>query len=64
MSDDTRQFTGEPDADLERWLGEHFESWIPSRRELVLREAGGVEAMLLAGQTVVKHDDGTVSIRV
>jgi hypothetical protein len=64
MPDDVRLFTGEPDADLERWLGEHFESWMPSKRQLVLREQGGVEAIVLAGQWVVKHEDGSVSIRV
>jgi hypothetical protein len=61
---DVRRFTGEPDADLERWLGDQFESWIPSRRELVLRARGGVEAVVLAGQQIAKDDDGEVSIRV
>lgn len=36
-----RQFTGEPDDALERWLGTNFVSWVPSRRELIINPGRG-----------------------
>jgi hypothetical protein len=30
------QFTGEPSAELEAWLGDWFESWIPTARQVVI----------------------------
>jgi hypothetical protein len=38
---EARRFTGEPDADLERWIGDQFESWVPSKRQLVIRTREG-----------------------
>ncbi len=64
MPDDMRVFTGEPDADLEGWLGDAFESWIPSRRELALTPRGGIETIVQAGQRIVRSENGEVSVRV
>jgi hypothetical protein len=35
------QFTGEMDAEIERWLGDAFNSWLPSRRALEVRTHEG-----------------------
>lgn len=29
-------FDGEPDADVEKWLGDNFVLWVPATRELVV----------------------------
>lgn len=42
---EARRFTGEMDDGLERWLGVHFNSWIPSKRQL---EIGTLEGMMIA----------------
>lgn len=50
---EARQFTGEPDAELELWLGDWFESWVPSRRELVIRTLESNEFTASAGDWII-----------
>lgn len=57
---EARRFAGEPDGDLELWLGDAFETWLPSRRQLVFHIAkGGSEATIDAGDWVIAEPDGT-----
>ena len=34
---EARQFSGEPDPELETWLGDWFESWVPQKSQLIIR---------------------------
>lgn len=51
------QFTGEMDAEIERWLGDAFESWVPSMRRLVMSEAYVHGVVVNAGDWIVKDGD-------
>ncbi len=55
-----RQFRGEPDSEIEVWLGDAFESWLPSARELLLRQADGENVRVQAEQWMVKTPYGIV----
>ena len=54
---ETRLFDGEMSADLELWLGDAFESWLPSTRQLIVRSPDG-ERTVDAGQWITQ--DGRV----
>lgn len=55
------QHKGEPDAELETWLGEAFETWLPSRDELVFRiaKSNNKEVTIQAGDWIIKEPDGS-----
>lgn len=50
----SRLFDGEMTADLELWLGDAFESWVPSMRQLIVRDPSGVEHIVSAGDRVTQ----------
>lgn len=52
------QFTGEPSDELELWLGDWFESWIPSREQLVIRTLESNEHTASAGDWIIKGVQG------
>lgn len=56
-----RTFTGEMDAEVELWLGEAFESWLPSARQLLIK-INGFEVRVVPGQRLVKLPDGEVLV--
>lgn len=45
---------------LELWLGDYFETWLPSKRQLVFRveKAMGMEAFVKEGDWVIQEPDG------
>ena len=47
------QFDGDPDSELELWLGDAFESWIPSEAKLVFHTLTG-EVTVQEGTWVIK----------
>ena len=55
------QFTGEPSDEIEVWLGDAFESWLPSRSMLAIR-SGGVEKYAYVGNWIIKGYDGGVHV--
>lgn len=48
------RFDGAPSEYGELWLGEAFQSWMPSARQLVIRTHTGEEATVPAGTLLVK----------
>lgn len=50
---EARQFDGEPSAEFELWLGDAFETWLPSQHALVIKRAG-VEHEAVAGDWVIR----------
>lgn len=40
-----RRFDGEMSAELEMWLGDAFESWLPSTRQVLVRSPQGERAV-------------------
>jgi hypothetical protein len=52
-----RLFTGEMDADLELWLGEGFNSWLPRRRQLEIYESGQIR-VVSEGERIMKTPSG------
>lgn len=50
---EAEQFTGEPDANLESWLGDWFVSWAPKRRQLVIKTRESNEFTADAGDWVI-----------
>lgn len=56
------RFDGDPDVvrDLELWLGRAFETWLPSRDQLVFHVAKGrAEVTVGAGDWVIAEPDGS-----
>lgn len=51
-------FWGEPDADLEHWLGKYFVSWGPSAAHVVIRMGDGLAMMFGAPQAFAKDERG------
>lgn len=56
---EARVFTGEPDPELERWMGRSFETWLPSTRQLVVRTLEG-EHTISAGWYVIRGVAGEI----
>jgi hypothetical protein len=52
------QFDGVPDIEVERWLGDRFESWVPSRRLLLVRMGTGEPMPIIPGQWMAREDGG------
>ncbi len=52
------RFSGDPDGDLELWLGDWFETWLPSKRQLVIRTLESNEHTASAGDYVIKGVQG------
>lgn len=46
-------WNGEPDWELELWLGDDFETWLPSSRQLVIRTLEG-EITASAGDYIIR----------
>jgi hypothetical protein len=51
-------FSGDMDSDIETWLGDALESWVPSRRQLVITIGAGVEMVVEAGRWIFKDANG------
>lgn len=58
---EVRIFSGEPDPDLELWLGDAFESWLPGTNELLVI-SDGVETRVRSGYRLIKLDAETVLV--
>lgn len=52
---EARHFTGEPDSELELWLGDSFETWLPSKRQLVIRTVEPNEHTASGGDWSIEH---------
>ncbi len=50
---DAWKFTGEMDNDLELWLGDWFESWVPSQQQLIIRTLESNEHTASAGDYII-----------
>ena len=48
---------GNPDSDIELWLGDSFESWLPSQGKLAIRTLEG-EITASAGDWIIKGVNG------
>jgi hypothetical protein len=53
------QWDGQPDSGLERWMGDAFESWIPSKRQLAIRTLEG-EHIISAGDWIIRGVEGEI----
>lgn len=55
------QHKGVPSAELEEWLGEAFESWLPSTGQLVFRiaKSNNKEVTIDDGDWIIKEADGS-----
>jgi len=51
---EARLFDGKPDGEIELWLGKWFESWVPSKRELIIRTLESNEHTASAGDYIIK----------
>lgn len=48
------QWGGEPNTEIELWLGQRFESWLPSKRRLIVSNPWGGESSAKPGDWLVK----------
>jgi membrane-anchored protein YejM (alkaline phosphatase superfamily) len=54
---EAREFTGDPDPSLEAWMGDAFETWLPSTRQFAVRTLEG-EHIVSAGDMVIRGVKG------
>lgn len=57
---EARQVPDEPDGEFELWLGDAFESWLPSRQAIAfhVKKNGNREAVAHAGDWIIEEPDG------
>ena len=55
-----RQFSGDIDIVLELWLGDAFESWLPSKRQLVIRTPN--EVTVSEGEWIARAASGEIYV--
>lgn len=60
---EARRFDGEPDAELELWLGDRFETWLPSSQRLAIHTVEAHEQIADAGDWIVKGAEGLHLLR-
>ena len=57
--DEVRIFDGHMSDDLELWLGDAFESWLPSTQQIIIRVPTG-ERIVNAGEEIKKVTESVV----
>ena len=60
-TDESRTFDGEMSAEFELWLGDAFNSWLPSRGMVEVFTIDGLYAVA-AGDTITRWFHGTVDV--
>lgn len=57
---EARQVPHNPDPDLELWLGDAFETWLPSAQQVAfhVKKNGNREAVANAGDWIIREPDG------